>query len=78
MAKMTRARFLEALHCAERRIAAGTERIEKQRRVIARLEERGDTITAAAARTALATIEQAQRGHIADRDRIKRLRTRSG
>jgi hypothetical protein len=78
MAKMTRARFLEALHYAERRIAVGAERMEKQRRAIARLEGRGDTITAAAARTVLATIEQAQRGHITDRDRIKRLLTRSG
>jgi hypothetical protein len=42
MAKMSRVRLPEALHYAERHIAAGAEQIEKQRRVIERLE-RGAT-----------------------------------
>jgi hypothetical protein len=76
MAKMRRVRLPEALHHAERHIAAGAEQIEKQRRVIGRLEARGDTITAAAARVVLATMERAHQGHIADRERIKRLLAR--
>ena len=78
MAKMGRARLLEALHYAERHSAAGATRIEKQRRLIERLEGRGDTTTAAAARVLLATMERAQQGHIADCERIKRLLARSG
>lgn len=73
MAKTSRARLPEALRYAERRIAAGAERIEKQRRVIERLEVRGDMITAAAARLPLVTMERAQRVHIVDRKRIERL-----
>ena len=76
MAKTSRARLLEALHYAERHIAAGVARIEKQRRVIERLEGRGDTMTAAAARVVLVTMERAQQVHIADRERIKRLLAR--
>jgi hypothetical protein len=76
MAKVTRSRPQEALYYAERDIAAGMEQIEKQRRVIERLERRGDTITGAAARVVLATMEWAQQGHIANRDRAKRLLAR--
>jgi hypothetical protein len=76
MPKMTRSRLQEALYRAERRIAADTEQIEKQRRVIERLEARGDTITAAAARVVLATMERAHQGHIANRERAKRLLAR--
>jgi hypothetical protein len=76
MAKMTRSRLHEALNHAERHIAADTEQIEKQRRVIERLEARGDRITGAAARVVLATMERAQQGHIANRERTKRLLAR--
>ena len=78
MAKLSRSRMLEALHFAERRIAVGAARIENQRRVIERLEARGDTITAAAARVVLATMERAQPGHIVERERIERLLARKG
>jgi len=63
---------LEALRYSERRVASGPDDIEKQRRVIERLEARGDTITAAAARVVLASMERAHQGRIARRDRVKR------
>lgn len=39
MAKMSRARLLEALHYAGRFIAAGAEAMEKQRQFVQRLDE---------------------------------------
>lgn len=71
MAKNSRAQLIEALHYAERDIAAEAERIKKQHRVIERLEARGDTITTAAASVVLATMQRAEQGHIARRKRIK-------
>ena len=76
MVKMRRPRLQEALYYAERHIAAGTEQIEKQRRVIERLERGGDTITGAAARVVLATMERVQQGHIDNRERAKQLLAR--
>jgi hypothetical protein len=76
MAKMTRTRLQETLYHAERRIAVDTEQIEKQRRVIERLERRGDAITGAAARVVLATMERVQQGHIDNRERAKQLLAR--
>jgi hypothetical protein len=69
MAKMSRARLLEALHYAERFIPAGAEALDNQRQFVRRLnaEGQGDSDMALAARTLLAQMEQAQRGHVADR-----------
>lgn len=59
----------------KRHIAAGADHIERQRQVIERLDAggHGHSTTADNARTLLATVEQAQVGRIADRNRIKRL-----
>lgn len=72
---INRAHPLKRLYYTERHIAAGTDHIETQRRVIERLEAAGrrNSATAVSARTLPATMEQAQAGHIADRDKIRRL-----
>jgi hypothetical protein len=78
MAKISRARLLEALYYAQRHIATGAGHIEKQRAFVERLEAfgHGNSTTAATARALLVTMEQAQLGHIADRKRIGRLLAR--
>jgi hypothetical protein len=74
---MSRALLLKQFRCMERRIATGAEAIEKQRQIIARLEVRaGDSTMLVLARELLAQMEQAQAGHIADGERIKRLLAR--
>jgi hypothetical protein len=55
---------------AEARVAHGDWRVEKQRRLIARLERDGKDISEA--RMLLAELEETRKRHIADRDRLLR------
>jgi hypothetical protein len=75
MAAVNRALLLKELRYIERHIAADAESIEKQRAFVEQLEAsgRGESTTAPTARALLATMQAAQRGHLADRERIKRL-----
>jgi hypothetical protein len=69
---VNRALLPEQLDYTECHIAAGAESVEKPRQFVQRLEAtaQGDFPTALAARTLLTAMQQARRGHIADRERI--------
>jgi hypothetical protein len=66
---MDRAMIEEHLRQAEEHIALGEQHIARQREILAELQRDGhDT---AQAEELLATFEETQRMHIADRDRIQ-------
>ena len=65
---MDRAFYVEALAMAERHVALGHEHIDSQRRIIAKLKERG--IDSTEAESLLATFLATQKRHEDDRRRL--------
>jgi hypothetical protein len=65
---MDRELVQEHLHLAERHVAQGAELVERQRRLIEKLESDGHDTTAA--RTILRTLEDTQAIHVADCERL--------
>lgn len=67
------AALLAVLETANRHIAEGERRIEHQRDILTRLEERGRgaSHTATIAREVLASMERVQRAHLSHRDQVK-------
>jgi hypothetical protein len=70
---MDRAALLATLETANRHIAGGERRIEQQREIVSRLEQRGRGIshTAAVARELLGSMKRIQRSHLNHRDQLK-------
>ena len=67
---MDRALIVQHLAQAERHIASGQQRIERQRQIIGELECDGRDL--ATAKHLLAQFEETQLLHIKDRDRLKK------
>ena len=62
------------LELAERHVLEGEEHIARQREIVARLERTSPaSVTLQRARELLQEVERAQRLHVADRDRLRRL-----
>jgi len=70
---MHRTALLATLETANRHVADGERHIERQREIVARLEERGrgTSHTATIARELLHSMERIQRAHLSHREQIK-------
>lgn len=69
---MDRAALLATLDAANRHVAEREQRIERQRRLVASLEQhgRGVSRTSKVARELLASMERSQRAHVGHRNQI--------
>ena len=56
---------------AERRVTEGSKLLAEQRALIKKMTEAGQEVTAA--QSLLSECERMQEGHVADRDRLRRL-----
>ena len=70
---MDRTVLLATLETANRHIAEGERHIERQREIVARLEQqgRGASRTATVARELLHSMQRVQRAHLSHRDQLK-------
>jgi hypothetical protein len=70
---MDRAALLASLETANRHVSDGQRHIERQREIVARLEQRGRgaSHTAKVARELLASMQRIQRSHVGHRSQIK-------
>jgi len=70
---MDRTVLLATLETANRHIAEGERHIERQREIVARLEQqgRGASRTATVARELLHSMQRVQRAHLSHRDQLR-------
>jgi hypothetical protein len=68
---MDRQMLREHLQLAEKHVDEGEQHLRDQRRIVDELERDGHAKSAEKARELLATMEQTQALHLADRDRLR-------
>ena len=72
MTAIDRATLEDHLAQAECHVIDGEQHVTRQRELVARLEQDGDTAVASEARELLAQFVEMQAMHVADRDRLRR------